>query len=168
MPLSLATSSPPEALLAKGQRPKPRIPGLLPLGSCHRGCCYGNARRRHRTEIINTHPGPGPEPGSACCLGRHSNIRRGRQRTERAARDTHSIAGLRAAGRAAAGLYGAARFCRSRALWARRARGGAGSVSPPRPNPLLPLRVESESSGSLSSQPANKTGSNWIMLFAGH
>lgn len=116
---------------------------------------------------LNTHPGRGPEPGSACCLGRHGNMPGG-WRERRARRgDTHSIAGLRLAGRAAAGLAGAARLCQGRELWARRARGGAGSVSPPRPHPLLPLRVGSERSGSLSSQPANKTGSNWIMCSLG-
>lgn len=120
---------------------------------------------------LNTHPGLGPKPGSACCRGRHGNMPRGGQRAACALRgDTHSIAGLWAARRAAAGLTSAASLCRGRALWPRRARGGAASFasfSPPRPHPLLPLRVESERSGPLSSQPANKTGSNWIMLFAG-
>lgn len=113
---------------------------------------------------LNTHPGPGPKPGSAGCLGRHSNMRRGRQLKARAARG-HSLH------RGAPGCCGVLWRCsplpEPDALVAPRARGGAGSGPPPHPQSLLPLRVESERSGSLSSQPANKTGSNWIMLFAG-
>lgn len=33
---------------------------------------------------LNTHPGLGPEPGRACCRGRHGNAPRAGQRAERA------------------------------------------------------------------------------------
>lgn len=154
---------------AKGQPHKTTHPGLLPLGSCRRAAAAIETPGVHTELKLNTHPARGRQPGSACCRGRHGNMPGAGQRETRRARGYS--------------LHRGAPGCRVRCCVAhrrcsplpepgalaapRRARGGARSVSPPRPHPLLPLRVESERSGSLSSQPANKTGSNWIMLFVG-
>lgn len=109
----------------------------------------------------NTRAGRGPSRDPpACCLGHHGNEPRGGGERRARRGDTHSIAGLREAGRAAAGLS---------ALLA--SAGAEREVEPEScalpARTLLPWRVQSERSGFLGSQPANKTGSNWIMLFAG-
>jgi hypothetical protein len=61
------------------------------------------------------------------------------------------------------GLWRCSPLPARRARWSR----PRSPVPRPRPHALLPRRLESERSGSLGSQPANKKGSNWIMCWPG-
>lgn len=92
---------------------------------------------------LNTHPGLGPEPASACCRGRHGNMPRAGQRAESSARGYSLHRG--ALGGPAARCCGAHRRCSPllepgalaapRARWSRKLR--ELLPSPPAPPPPL-------------------------------
>lgn len=66
------------------------------------------------------------------------------------------------------GAPGTSGLCRGRgALAAREVKQPSRPLVPALPPPSSPGALARERSGFRSSQPANKTGSNWITLFAG-
>lgn len=120
---------------------KPRIVGLLPLGSCYGGCCYRNTSRTHWAETKHpswTRTGAwlGPLPQSPW---QHAGSRMASN--QRGAGILTPSRGSRRPGvllRGSLALLASAGARLSARAAPRRARGGAGSVSPPARTPSSP------------------------------
>ena len=126
---SLATSSPREDLLGKGQPQKAALPRAPTPWLWRCDCCYRNTGRTHGAEIKH------PSGTGLRLLGllswspwQHAGSREASNSSGEGILTPSRGSGRRAAGRAAAWLTGAAHICRSLVVWP--ARCAAREVEP--------------------------------------
>lgn len=136
---SLLSSPLPRPCWPRGSGTKPRIPGLLPLGSGPRGCCYRNTSRTHWAEI--KHPSATGTRAGIGLLPR-SPWQRAERRAASGARGAGILTPSRGSGRPCALLRGSPALLAS--AGARRSGRAAREVEPQasRASPL-PARTPS-------------------------